>query len=117
MDTSQDFPHVGQSFLQPPFLVPPHLRPVEPPSMARHGWPPTHYQRIRRCSIRRHEDSLHSDSQRPSPDMRRFARRRIMGNFGLGGTVQSRHGDVNALHCPCNASFVKTQDAADVATD
>ena len=40
-----------------------------------------------------------------------------MGHFGMGDTVQFRHGDVDALDRPRNASFVETKDAADVATD
>jgi len=108
---------MDQHLLGSSLLVPPHLRPVEPSTLAPRARPPGHTHREYINSVRDNEDQPRPDSCWISANMHCFPEGGVLVYYGMGSAVRLRHGTVFALNSSCDACFTEAQDAVDDATD
>ena len=117
MDPDNHLLCLAWSLLQSSLLVSPHLRSLEPSTLAPRARPRGYRPRERHNSDFVDADDLCAYSHRFKADIHRFSQERDLEYHYLGNAARVRHGNVVALDRSRHASFAKAQDATNEATD
>jgi len=105
MDESKGFPRMDQHLLRTSLLVSPHIRPLEPSTLAPRAWRPGYSHGEFGNTLFFNEGQLYPNSYWHSASLPRFPGGGVLVYHGVGSAVQFRHHNVITLDCPGHESF------------